>query len=155
MWTVFLRSLKYRVINNWKGVWGREKMVGIAGFEPATPDTPWQCATKLRHIPTSIAIVRVFIKKSISFCLFGYLLRKRLILSACARSFTRLYSLFNHWLIVLYISSRSIGWAVLLGCKLSFCISSLLPATLSTKNGIKCEPVALLTLAKLSVNILL
>ena len=106
-------------------------------FELSTPATPWQCATKLRHIPTSTAIVRVFLKKSISICLFGCLLRKRLILSACARSFTRLYSLFNHWLIVLYISSRSIGCAVLLGCKLSFCISSLLPATLSTKNGIK------------------
>jgi hypothetical protein len=27
-------------------------MVGMAGFEPATPRTPSVCATRLRHIPT-------------------------------------------------------------------------------------------------------
>lgn len=26
-------------------------LVGMRGFEPPTPDTPWQCATGLRYIP--------------------------------------------------------------------------------------------------------
>src|SRR6185437_2534716 len=30
----------------------KEKMVGTAGFEPATPCTPSKCATRLRHVPT-------------------------------------------------------------------------------------------------------
>ena len=28
------------------------KMVGARGFEPPTPDTPCQCATRLRYAPT-------------------------------------------------------------------------------------------------------
>jgi hypothetical protein len=28
-----------------------EKMVGARGFEPPTPDTPCQCATRLRYAP--------------------------------------------------------------------------------------------------------
>ncbi len=27
-------------------------MIGTAGFEPATPATPLQCATGLRHVPS-------------------------------------------------------------------------------------------------------
>ena len=30
------------------------KMVGVAGFEPATPRPPGVCATGLRHTPPSI-----------------------------------------------------------------------------------------------------
>ncbi len=30
-----------------------KKMVGARGFEPPTPDTPCQCATRLRYAPTS------------------------------------------------------------------------------------------------------
>jgi hypothetical protein len=29
-------------------------MVGARGFEPPTPDTPCQCATRLRHAPINI-----------------------------------------------------------------------------------------------------
>ena len=29
----------------------RDKMVGARGFEPPTPDTPCQCATRLRYAP--------------------------------------------------------------------------------------------------------
>ncbi len=29
----------------------RGKMVGARGFEPPTPDTPCQCATRLRYAP--------------------------------------------------------------------------------------------------------
>ena len=31
-------------------------MVGVTGFEPATPCTPCRCATKLRHTPTPVSI---------------------------------------------------------------------------------------------------
>src|SRR4030043_2481427 len=31
-----------------------EKMVGARGFEPPTPDTPCQCATRLRYAPKRI-----------------------------------------------------------------------------------------------------
>ena len=31
-----------------------EKVVGARGFEPPTPDTPCQCATRLRYAPTKI-----------------------------------------------------------------------------------------------------
>ena len=31
----------------------REKMVGVAGFEPATPASRTQCSTRLSHTPTS------------------------------------------------------------------------------------------------------
>jgi hypothetical protein len=30
---------------------GRRKKIGTAGFEPATPATPLQCATGLRYVP--------------------------------------------------------------------------------------------------------
>ena len=33
---------------------GRGKMVGLAGFEPATPRPPVWCATKLRYSPTPV-----------------------------------------------------------------------------------------------------
>ena len=36
-------------------------MVGTAGFEPTTPDTPWQCATKLRYVPTLRFILLAFV----------------------------------------------------------------------------------------------
>ena len=44
-------------------LWGRaykllilgEELVGVRGFEPPTPDTPWQCATRLRYTPTERA----------------------------------------------------------------------------------------------------
>ena len=29
-----------------------ENVVGVAGFEPATPSPPVKCATRLRHTPT-------------------------------------------------------------------------------------------------------
>ena len=29
----------------------RSELIGTAGFEPATPATPLQCATGLRHVP--------------------------------------------------------------------------------------------------------
>jgi hypothetical protein len=32
---------------------GRPHRVGTAGFEPATPATPLQCATGLRHVPNA------------------------------------------------------------------------------------------------------
>jgi hypothetical protein len=31
---------------------GRPHRVGTAGFEPATPATPLQCATGLRYVPS-------------------------------------------------------------------------------------------------------
>ncbi len=31
-----------------------EKMVGVAGLEPATPGPPDRCATSLRHTPTIV-----------------------------------------------------------------------------------------------------
>ena len=31
---------------------GRNKMVGVAGFEPTTPTPPVWCATRLRYTPT-------------------------------------------------------------------------------------------------------
>ena len=34
-----------------------EKMVGAVGFEPATTDTPCQCATSLRYAPTVIGYI--------------------------------------------------------------------------------------------------
>ena len=34
----------------------REKLVGVAGFEPATPSPPVKCATRLRHTPTKRAL---------------------------------------------------------------------------------------------------
>lgn len=33
-----------------------EQMVGVAGFELATPCTPCKCATRLRYTPTSLAL---------------------------------------------------------------------------------------------------
>ena len=33
------------------GRWSLGDLVGTAGFEPATPATPLQCATGLRHVP--------------------------------------------------------------------------------------------------------
>jgi hypothetical protein len=30
---------------------GRPRLIGTAGFEPATPATPLQCATGLRYVP--------------------------------------------------------------------------------------------------------
>lgn len=36
------------------------KMVGMTGLEPATPSPPDLCATKLRHIPTSITTTIVY-----------------------------------------------------------------------------------------------
>ena len=32
------------------------KMVGVAGFELATPCTPCKCATRLRYTPTSLKL---------------------------------------------------------------------------------------------------
>lgn len=32
-------------------------MVGMGGFEPPTPDTPCQCATKLRYIPIYVSLI--------------------------------------------------------------------------------------------------
>ena len=34
------------------GLSGNKKLVGTAGFEPATPRPPGECATELRHAPT-------------------------------------------------------------------------------------------------------
>jgi hypothetical protein len=33
-----------------------KKMVGVAGFELATPCTPCKCATRLRYTPTSLKL---------------------------------------------------------------------------------------------------
>jgi hypothetical protein len=35
-----------------------ERLVGVAGFEPATTRTPSVCATRLRHTPTVIGSAR-------------------------------------------------------------------------------------------------
>ena len=35
----------------------KEEMVGARGFEPPTPDTPCQCATRLRYAPTRTCIL--------------------------------------------------------------------------------------------------
>ena len=32
------------------------KLVGTAGFEPATPCTPSKCATRLRYVPIDAAV---------------------------------------------------------------------------------------------------
>jgi hypothetical protein len=43
-------------------------MVGARGFEPPTPDTPCQCATRLRYAP--IKILQIIPEKSVKmvFC---------------------------------------------------------------------------------------
>ena len=43
-------------------------MVGMTGFEPATPCTPCKCATRLRYIPTT----KKFIKLSERKCKFFF-----------------------------------------------------------------------------------
>ena len=37
----------------------RVKMVGATGFEPATPCTPYRCATKLRYAPMCVGSLRI------------------------------------------------------------------------------------------------
>ena len=47
-------------------------MVGATGFEPATPATPWQCATGLRHAPIYSLMMRIISSNSffmVSSCL--------------------------------------------------------------------------------------
>ncbi len=36
------------------GIFQKEELVGMKGFEPSTPAPPEQCATKLRYIPISL-----------------------------------------------------------------------------------------------------
>ena len=38
--------------------------VGATGFEPATPATPWQCATGLRHAPNYSFIILIIFSSS-------------------------------------------------------------------------------------------
>ena len=42
-------------------------MVGVAGFELATPCTPCKCATKLRYTPNRTAILANFLNIASSF----------------------------------------------------------------------------------------
>ena len=50
---VLCLSAQNLIIIYWISV---EKLVGVAGFEPATPSPPVKCATRLRHTPTMRAI---------------------------------------------------------------------------------------------------
>jgi hypothetical protein len=45
-----------------------KKMVGARGFEPPTPDTPCQCATRLRYAP--IKIIKQWSNGILEYCVF-------------------------------------------------------------------------------------
>lgn len=115
----------------------------IRTLDPCHPMTVRYQAAPHTDFPCNIPI---FYKKSITFCLFEHLLN---LVNNCivAKGYFS-----SHILIDLYIMSRNIGCAVLLGCILSFCISVGSPATLSTKKSIKWLSVAVATFSKLPVN---
>ena len=53
-------------------IYNKEVLVGATGFEPATPATPWQCATGLRHAPSYSLMMRIISSNSffiVSSCL--------------------------------------------------------------------------------------
>ena len=59
-----LHKVIFGIWNTFLSYWRvREKLVGIAGFEPATPDTPWQCATRLRYMPTCKQLYKINLKR--------------------------------------------------------------------------------------------